>query len=160
MSHRRINWGHSAFSALRKKQNVPVHRQAGLTYVEIMIALVVLVVGLLPALDALRSATIGTAVTESYVVEQHRLSGRLEEVLAEPFAGLDTAALAAGSTTVPSSYSEPAATPGRLLVFLSRYDGDDADADGNPFTGVDAGLLWVRAAIEDTVYDFETLVSE
>ena len=125
-----------------------------------MIALVVLVIGLVPALDSLRTAMIGTGVSGSYVVEQHRLRGRLEEVLAESFADLDAAALAAGSPLTPSGYSEPVASPGRLLIFLSRYDGDDADGDGDPFTGVDQGLLWVRGAIEDTVYDFETLIAE
>lgn len=135
-----------------------IRRQSGLTYVEIMIALVVLVIGLVPALDSLRTAMIGTGVSGSYIVEQHRLSGRMEELLAEPFADLDAEALVPGNA--PTAYSDPPGTPGRLLIFLSRYDGDDADGDGDPFTGVDQGLLWVRATIEDTVYDFETVIAQ
>jgi hypothetical protein len=152
------NRGHSALCALRKEQNVPNSSQDGLTYVEIMIALVVLVVGLVPALDALRSAQTGTAASGTYVIQQHRLSGRLEEVLAEPFTDLDAEAMVPGNA--PTAYSDPPGTPDRLLIFLSRYDGDNADADGDPFTGVDQGLLWVRAEIADTVYDFETLITE
>ncbi len=154
------SWGHSAFSARRKKQNVPVRRQRGLTYLEILVATLILVIGLVPALDALRSAVMGMSSNDAYVAAQHRLSGRLEEVLTEPFGDLDTAGQAAGSPTTPSSYSEPGGTPGRLLVYLARYDGDNADADDNPFTGADAGLLWVQTTIEGTPYSLETLLAQ
>ena len=156
------HWGHSGFPAKRKNQSVPDRpdRQQGLTYVETLVATLILLIGLVPALDALRSAVIGTAGNEAYVNAQHRLGGRFEEVLAEPFATLDAAALAAGSYTTPSSYSEAPGTPGRLIVYLSRYDGDDADGNGNPFNGGDEGLLWVRAEVENTPYALETLVSQ
>lgn len=148
--------GHSAFSAEWKKQNVPIG-QRGLTYVEILLATLILVVGLVPALDALRNAVIGTGSNHDYVVAQHRLYGQLEELLAEPFANLDDAAQAAGSPATPTAYSEPGGTPGRMLVFIARYDGDNADGDSNPFTGGDEGLLWVQAAIESSPYALETL---
>lgn len=137
------------------------HRRAqrGLTYLEILVATLILVVGLVPALDALRSAVMGTGSNDAYVVAQHRLGGRLEDMLAEPFADLDAAGEAAGSPATPTSYSDPGGTPGRLLVFIARYDGDDADTDSNPFTGSDEGLLWVQAAIEDTPYSLESLVA-
>ncbi|MDJ0926911.1 MAG: hypothetical protein QNJ73_04590 [Gammaproteobacteria bacterium] len=135
-------------------------RQCGLTYVEILVATLLLLVGLVPALDALRTATVGSRVNDSYVAAQHRLGGRLEEVLAEPFSELDAAAVAAGSPTTPTDYSEAPGTPGRLLVFIARYDGDDADLDGDPFTGGDSGLLWVQTAIEQTTYSLETLISQ
>ncbi len=134
--------------------------QRGLTYVEILIATFILLIGLVPALDALRSAVTGTAVSDAYVAAQFRLSGRLEEILAEPFSDLDTAAEAAGSATTPSSYSEAPGTPGRLLIFLARYDGDNLDTDDNPFTGGDEGLVWAQAAIEGTPYSIETLLSQ
>lgn len=122
-----------------------------------MIATLILVIGLVPALDALRSAVMGTGANDGYVVAQHRLGGQLEAMLAEPFADLDAAGVAAGSPATPSSYSEPGGTPGRLLVFIARYDGDNADTDGDPFTGGDEGLLWVQAAIENSPYALETL---
>lgn len=138
------------------------HRRAqhGLTYLEILVATLILVIGLVPALDALRNAVIGTGSNDAYVVAQHRLGGRLESMLAEPFADLDAAGEAAGSPTTPTSFSEPGGTPGRLLVFIARYDGDNADADSNPFTGGDEGLLWIQAAIENSPYALETLVAQ
>ena len=45
------------------------------------------------------------------------------------------------------------------MVLLSRYDGDDADADGDPLTGTDDDLLWVRIEIEGTALGVESLVS-
>jgi hypothetical protein len=139
---------------------VKARSQRGLTYVEILVATFILLIGLVPALDALRNAVIGTASNDSYVVAQHRLGGRLEAVLAEPFDDLDDAALAAGAATTPSSYSEAPGTPGRLLIFLARYDGDNADTDSDPFTGGDEGLLWARAAIDNTPYSIESLLSQ
>ena len=134
--------------------------QLGLTYLEILVATLILVVGLVPALDALRSAVMGTSSNDAYVVAQHRLSGRLEEVLAEPFGALDAAGQAAGSPATPTSYSEAPGTRGRLLIFIARYDGDDTDTDSNRFTGGDEGLLWVQAAVENSPYSLETLLAQ
>ena len=153
------DWGHASISAKWKLKHVPVC-QRGLTYVEILIATLILLIGLVPALDALRSAVLGTGTNDAYVIAQHRLGGRLEELLLEPFSDLDDAAQAAGSPATPSSYSDPGGTPGRILIFLARYDGDDADTDSDPFTGGDEGLLWVRAAIEQTPYSLETLMAQ
>jgi hypothetical protein len=33
-------------------------------------------------------------------------------------------------------------------------------ADNDPFTGTDAGLLWIRIELEGTGYAIETLTSE
>lgn len=148
--------GHSSISTWRRLRNVPVGER-GLTYVEILLATLILVIGLVPALDALRNAVMGTGVNDDYVVTQHRLYGQLEELLAEPFADLDDAGQAAGSPATPTAYSEPGGTPARMLVFIARYDGDDADGDSNPFTGGDEGLLWVQAAIENSPHALETL---
>ena len=56
--------------------------------------------------------------------------------------------------------SDPGGTENRRKVFIGRYDGDNADADDDPFTGVDDGLLWVRVRIDGTHYDVETLIRE
>ncbi len=135
-------------------------RQAGISYAETLLAVTVLALALVPALESLQTAFTGTAVQEDVMQWQQLLATRMEDILAEPFATLDDAAQAAGSETTPSSYSDPAGGPDRVLVFLSGYDGDNADADGNPFTGSDEGLLWVRIAIENTPYDLTTLVAQ
>ena len=54
---------------------------------------------------------------------------------------------------------DPGVPPGRLLVYLSLYDGDNADADDNPFTGTDPDLLWIRIDVEDTVHTLETITA-
>lgn len=135
-------------------------RQTGLSYVETLIAVTILAVALVPALETLQTAFTGSAVQEQVLLWQQELASRMETVLAEPFASLDDAALAAGSETTPSSYSDAAGGPDRVLVFLSRYDGDNADADNNAFTGMDAELLWARVAIENTPYALITLVTQ
>ena len=47
-----------------------------------------------------------------------------------------------------------------MLVFLSRYDGDNADADDNSFTGTDEGLIWLRVTVENTPHELTTMVSQ
>ena len=134
--------------------------QLGLTYVEILIAMLVLVIGLVPAMDALRDAVMGTSASEEYVVSQRRIATRMEDVLAKQFADLNDAAAAAGGPTVATTYSDAVATPDRLLVFIAAYDGDNADTDNNPFTGTDDGILWLRVAIEDRDYALETVTAQ
>jgi hypothetical protein len=45
-------------------------------------------------------------------------------------------------------------------VFLSRYDGDNADTDNDHFTGTDDGLLWLQVRIAGTGASIESLVSD
>jgi hypothetical protein len=88
---------------------------------------------------------------------------RFEEVMAAPFAELQASADAAGNATVPSSYSDTVVyADGRQIVrnvYLSDYDGDNADGDDDPFTGTDAGLLWVKIEIAGTGHRVEGLTS-
>jgi hypothetical protein len=134
--------------------------QAGISYAEALLAVVILGAALAPALQTLDSALRGVSVSAGVLQAQQLLATRLENTLAEPFAALDAAAQAAGNQTTPSSYSDPSGGVNRVLVFLSRYDGDNADGNGNPFDGTDAGLLWVRVAIENTPYELTTLVAQ
>ena len=137
---------------------------AGFAYVEVLVATLLIVVTLLPAMQALYPAVEGAGIHGSRAEDHYQLVGRLEELLAEPFADLDAAATAAGNETTPTTYSDVVTARGgrqiSLNVFLSRYDSDNADADNDPFTGVDAGLLWVRVEIAGTADGLETLISE
>ena len=132
---------------------------AGFSYVEVLIATVLISVSLVPAMEALRTGLIGSGIHVDAVELHYHLQAKLEELLAEPTASLDAAALEAGSETALSSYTEPSSTNRRRLVYLSRYDGDNADSDDNPFTGVDPGLLWLRVEIENTAMSVESLVT-
>lgn len=132
-------------------------RQCGASYVEVLIAAALLATMLVPLLDSLFTAG-QSATAQQDLAQQHlAMNGKLEELLAKPFGILDAAAVAAGSPASPSTYSDPAGTPNRRLVYLSRYDGDNADADNDPFTGVDEDLLWLRVTIENTALSVQSL---
>ena len=139
-------------------------RMTGFSYVEVLIAVVLIVVALVPALDALIPGVAGSGIHETLAEDHYQLTGRLEQVLVEPYGQLNSAANAAGSPTTPTTYSDVFTYPnGRQItrnVFLSRYDADNADADNDPFTGTDDGLLWVRVAIAGTGMVIESLVYE
>lgn len=133
--------------------------QRGFSYVEVLVAVLVVAICLPPALDALHAAAQAASAHEAQVALQYRLGGRMEQVLADSFAALDAAALVTGSPVVPTGYSDPAGTPGRLLVFLAHYDLDNGDDDGDPFTGADPGLLWVRVAVENGTTAVESVMA-
>lgn len=135
-------------------------RQSGISYIEVLIAVALIAISLTPMMDAIRTATISASVHEDAAVQHMHLIAMLENVLAEPFSSLDAAATVAGSESVVSSYSDLPGSANRRLVFLSLYDGDNADTDNNPFTGTDQDLLWVRVEIEGTVQAIETLISQ
>lgn len=131
-------------------------RQAGFSYLEVLLSLVLLGTLLVPALEALRDAMAGPRVQAELVTEQLRLASGLEQVLALPYSNL---LARAGDAQVPSTLSEPATVPGRLLVYVSRYDSTDADGDGDPFSGGSANLLWVAVSSEHSHRRLTTLVA-
>ena len=120
-------------------------QQSGLSYVELMLAVIILGISVVPITSALQSSLQVANSDIRATANHYRMIGKLEEVLAEPFSTL--AAQALGPATA-SAYSDPAATPNRRLVFIAPYDGDNADADNDPFSGADADLLWLRVEIE------------
>ena len=135
-------------------------RQAGVTYIEVLIASLLIVISLVPMIDAVRGAISSSGVHDETAIQHLHLIAILEDVLAEPFSSLEAAAIAAGSETVVTSYSDLAGSNNRRLVYLSLYDGDNADSDDDPFTGVDPGLMWVRTEIEGTLMAIDSLVSK
>ncbi len=124
-----------------------------------MVALTLLAIALVPAIAALRTSMVGSEVNRDVTDVRHRLTSRLENVLTESFVELEAAALAAGSPGTPSSYSDAAGDPGRLLVYLSLYDADNLDGDGDAFTGTDAGIVWIRVESEGSVHSLETVTA-
>lgn len=137
------------------------NNMAGLSYVEVLVAVALISITLLPAIEALYPAVQGTELLQSRTELHYHLTARLEEVLAEPFADLDAEAQSIGDPTVASViYSDATATPDRRLVFLSRYDADNTDGDADFFTGIDEGLIWIRVEIEGTDQAIERLTSQ
>ena len=119
--------------------------------------IVLLAIVLVPAINSLHTGIVGADVHSDVTASHYRLTSRLEELMAEPFRDLSDAATAAGGPDVATSYSEAAGIPGRLVVYLSPFDGDNADADDDPFTGTDADLLWISVELEDSVYQVQTV---
>lgn len=142
-----------------------------MTYIEVMIASVLIVTALLPAIDALYTGMRGAGVYESSSSQHYAAVALMEEVLAEPFSML-VAAAAAASKSAPSSYSDAGGTPDRRLVYVALYDADNEDGDGNVFTVLDpnadkdsdpytgySGVLWVRVEVEGTVTSLQSLAA-
>ena len=128
--------------------------QSGLSYIEVLIATILIAVSLVPAVEALRTGISGSGIHQDAAADHYRLKAKMEEVLAEPYALLDFAAVAAGDEKTPTSYSDPSGTSKRRLVYLSRYD-----ASIPAFTTSDTGLLWVRVDFESRTGELETLTA-
>jgi prepilin-type N-terminal cleavage/methylation domain-containing protein len=148
----------------------------GFSYVEVLVAMVLIAVAVPPAMRALHAGFDSVAAQERAAAQAWRAAGMMETLLAEPFASLRAAAAAARSRTTPTEYSDPEGTPDRVLVYLSHYDPDDEDKDGNPFTIADPdadgdrdpytgstphiGMLWLRVEVEGTTLALEALAAE
>ena len=158
------NPGQPPYATATRTTPTTPSRMQGFSYVEVLIAVVVIVIALVPALDALIPGVAGGGIHETIAEDHYQLTGKLEQVLVEPFGQLNKAAEAAGSPTTPTTYSDNVThASGRQItrnVYIARYDADNADADDDPFTGTDDGLLWVRVAIAGTGMDIESLVNE
>jgi type II secretory pathway pseudopilin PulG len=142
----------------------PGKNMTGFSYVEVLVAVTLIVIALVPALDALIPGMAGSSIHETIAEDHYQLTGKLEQVLVEPFGQLNSAAQVAGNPAIPTTYSDTVTyANGRQInrnVFIARYDADNSDADNDPFTGTDDGLLWVRVAIAGTGMSIESLVSE
>lgn len=94
-------------------------RGRGFGYVEVLVSLVLLGVLLVPALNAVTAAVRGTA---AQTPDRHSyLRGKMEEVLAKPFADLYAVASTANMTTVNTALSDASGIPNRRLVVLYRF---------------------------------------
>ncbi|MEM7219657.1 MAG: prepilin-type N-terminal cleavage/methylation domain-containing protein [Pseudomonadota bacterium] len=136
--------------------NQRVKADAGFSFAELLVVLVLLGVALVPAMRAL---TVGMqAANQSLQAEWvlDALVSKLEITLAAEFDTLDAAA--AGPTTA-STLSDGVGADPRIELFLSRYDATNSDGDNDPFTNGSADLLWVRVYEADSETELTTLVS-
>lgn len=129
-------------------------RQYGLSYVEVLASVIIIAVTVMPATNALRGAMHTAETDTAATVNHYRVVQKLEDVLADPFAVVSAQAL---GPAIPSAYSDASGSTDRRVVFVSPYDGDNADADNDPFTGTDADLVWVRVEIEGSVVGIQAL---
>lgn len=134
-----------------------MRRQRGLSLAEVLAAIVLIVLTVVPAGDALRIALRTVDSNEAQTVNHYRLRGKLEEVLAQRFELLAAGAAGAGT---PSAYSDTAGGAERRLVFIAPYDVDNADGDNDPFTGTEPDVLWIEVRIEGRVDALQTLKNQ
>lgn len=128
--------------------------QSGLSYIEVLIATILIAVSLVPAVEALRGGIFGASLHQDAAADHFELKAKMEEVLAEPYALLDAAALAAVTEKTPTSYSDPSGSSKRRLVYLARYD-----PGTQGFTTFDTGVLWVHVRFESRAGELETLTA-
>lgn len=133
--------------------------QFGFSYMEVLIATVLITITLVPAMDALTPGIQGSALHKQRTQIHYALKGKMEQLLAESFLNLDAAATAAGSYATASSYTDVYSPQITRNVYIWRYDVDDADSDGNVFTGGEQDLLWIKVALPDNSQSLETLIS-
>ena len=139
-----------------------MNRQSGFSYMELLVATLLIAIMLVPALDAMQSGIKGSGIHTQLAQNQYRMISKMEETLALPFSELlQQADLVADPTVlIPEPYSDTAGTKFRRLVYLARFDGDNADGNDNPFNGTDEGLLWLRVTIENSQRSLETVIVE
>ncbi len=127
----------------------------GFAYAELIVAIALLAVALVPAMQAVQGGTRIAGEHRWMLANQQRLKARMEEVLARPFRELDDAAVAAGNSTSATiaAYSDASgsATAPAVMTTVYRYDGTAA-------TSSDTGLLWVKVYI-DSAQALNTLKS-
>lgn len=140
-----------------KNSSSTPRQQSGISYVEALVAVILIAVTVVPAMNAIRGAMATATADNLATVNHYRLISKMEEVLAEPFVTLAAAAAGPGTATV---YSDTAGSVDRRVVFIAPYDGDNADADKDPFTGGDPDLLWIKVEIEGSVSVLQTLYAD
>ena len=127
----------------------------GLAYIEVMVALVVVVIALVPALNAMQLGLRGSQWLGAIAVRDTSLRGKMEEVMARPFDTLNAETFLSGgntTTSVSSALSDVAGAE-RRIVILYRTDGSAVSAS-------DTGLVRVRVAYEAGGTALETLRSK
>lgn len=133
-------------------------RQTGLSYIEVMVATLLIAVALVPMMEALGPGLQGAQIHRDRAETNFVLQGKLEQVLAEAFDDLDAAASKAGDYKIPTVYSDTGASVPHE-VFIWRWDVDNADADDDGLTGGEDDILWVRVATTDGLTELQTLIS-
>jgi prepilin-type N-terminal cleavage/methylation domain-containing protein len=139
-----------------------VLRQHGFSLVEVMVAVAILAICVLPLAEALRNGLAAPSVAAGKARELRCMKDTMETVLAQPYYLL--AGAAAGKDTA-STYSLPQdATCPLRNVFIAKYEDEyskdpvflDASAGA---ARLDAALLYITVSSPASGYSFTTLVA-
>ncbi len=136
-------------------------RQGGMSYPEVVAAVLLLSIMLVPTMDALRAALRGSDIQVKNTIDHYLLIAKMEAVLARPYSEL---AALAGDESIATSLSDSViSSDGRSLqrqVFIAPHDADNADADDDLRTGTDAGIVWVKVSIANSNHSVQSLAIE
>lgn len=131
--------------------------QTGFTLIEVLIAALIVAAFLVPAVQALATINLVGSDSQANAHRNKALESRINVIRALPF---DSLSAVAGNASTPGPLSDPPAAKPRILVYVSKFDGD---ATGQPVTffdinNVDSNLLWLKVAYADTGHSMATLV--
>ena len=91
-------------------------RQRGFGYIEALVAVVLLAIAIVPALDALSNATRGAPTADRDDDLWQAVANKLSDVAGARFDDLDAAATAAGSATTATTLSDATTTTPRVMI--------------------------------------------
>ena len=130
----------------------PFSGQRGFSYVEILLSVVLLAILLVPALDAVQTAVMGSQNGATVLARELALRDYMERVLARPFAELYERTYAQGGNSpgVNAALSEPEGTADRRNVVLYRFDASTPAVNGpdKGRTQADSGLIYILVYYE------------
>jgi len=130
----------------------------GFAYVEVLVAAVILVIALIPANQAFRTASTQAEYSRSLLTHHYRAFASLEVTQARTFTQLSAEATSTGGTT-PASWSDPQGTANRRLIYVANIDFDNADKDNNLSTGIDSNIVRINVQVEGTPISFFAIVN-
>lgn len=114
-------------------------RSYGFAYIEVLVAMVLLAVALVPAINALTDGVRGSTLEPA---QRHLiLRNKMEEVLSKPFADLYAGTSVSCST--PATYSDDSGSTDRRMVLRYRYS-----YSSNACTTSDTGVLLIKVYYE------------
>lgn len=116
----------------------------GFAYIEVLVAVVLLGVLLVPAMEALSTGIRGNSA--ALAARQLNLRNKMETVLSQPFSAIYAQTYLGGgntTTSVSTTYSDAAGSIDRRLVVFYRYS-----ATTGALTASDTGLLFVSVYYE------------
>lgn len=147
--------------ATRASRPRPQRHRSGFSYIEVVLALLLLGVCVAPAVDAVKNAVAAPQIAEDAARALLCVNSHVEKILAEPYQNLLNAA---GDITVASttySLAADADCPARN-VYIARYNPDATPS----FVASDTGLLYLTVSSPDpsvtppgTTFAFTTLVA-
>lgn len=146
-------------------------RERGFSFLEIIVAVMVLAICAVPMLDAIRNGVSASSIASAKARELRCIKNTMETVLAEPYQSLYAAAAGRDQPAVfpmPATFSAPADgscdAPPRISI--ARYEFEDGGTevwlDGNPgatSAQLESPLLYVTVAAANGGYAFTTLVA-